>query len=58
MEVLGQEKNALLNLINHHPDIDETYLYAKDPYETRYQILINKQEDKDLKYCKHSTAFT
>ena len=52
------KKNALLNLINHHPDIDETYLYAKDPYETRYQILINKQDDKDLKYCKHSTAFT
>ena len=25
--------NALLNLINHKPDIDKIYLYAKDPYE-------------------------
>ena len=24
------------NLINHHPEIDEVYLYAKDPYNTRY----------------------
>ena len=23
--------NALLNLINHEPDIDKIYLYAKDP---------------------------
>ena len=28
--------NALLNLINNHPDIDKMYLYAKDPYETKY----------------------
>ena len=30
--------NALLNLINHKPDIDETYLYAKDPHEAKYQL--------------------
>ena len=24
--------NALLNLINHEPDIDKNLLYAKDPY--------------------------
>ena len=24
--------NKLLNLINHEPDIDKIYLYAKDPY--------------------------
>ena len=29
--------NALLNLINNQPDIDKIYLYAKDPYEARYQ---------------------
>ena len=28
--------NALLNLINNQPDIDKIYLYAKDPYETKY----------------------
>ena len=35
--------NALLNLINHEPDIDKIYLYAKDPYEAKYQLLINKR---------------
>ena len=39
--------NALLNLINSNPDIDKKYLYAKDPYEAKYQILINKKEVQD-----------
>ena len=34
--------NALLNLINNQPDIDKIYLYAKDPYEAKYQFFINK----------------
>ena len=36
--------NALLNLINNRPDIDKIYLYAKDPYEAKYQFLINKRK--------------
>ena len=36
--------NALLNLINNEPDIDKIYLYAKDPYDAKYQYLINKCE--------------
>ena len=28
--------NALLNLINHEPDIDKVYLYATVPYEAKY----------------------
>ena len=36
--------NALLNLINNQQDIDKIYLYAKDPYEDKYQYLINKRE--------------
>ena len=36
--------NALLTLINNQPDIDEIYLYARDPYETTYQFLIYKRE--------------
>ena len=31
--------NALLSLINNQPDIDKIYLYAKDPYEKKYQYL-------------------
>ena len=36
--------NALLNLIKNQPDIDKIYLYAKDPYDAKYQYLINKRE--------------
>ena len=36
--------NTLLNLINNQPDIDKMYLYGKDPYEAKYQHLINKGE--------------
>ena len=35
--------NALLNLINNQQDIDKIYRYAKDPYEDKYQYLINKR---------------
>ena len=40
--------NALLNLINNQPDIDKIYLYAKDPYEVKYQYLVNKREKVGL----------
>ena len=33
--------NALLNLINSHPDIDKIYLSTKDPYGAKHQCLIN-----------------
>ena len=41
--------NALLNLINNQSDIDKIYLYAKDPYEAKYQFLIKKRESTGLK---------
>ena len=40
--------NALLNFINNQPDVDKIYLYAKDPYEAKYQYLINKHEKVGL----------
>ena len=49
--------NALLNLINQEPDIERIYLYAKDPYEAKYQLLINKRESTSLKYLNDSKAF-
>ena len=49
--------NALLNLINNQPDIDEIHLYAKDPYEAKYQILINKKESTILKHFNDFKAF-
>ena len=42
--------NALLDLINNKPDIDKKHLYAKDPYEAKYQFLINKRENTGLKH--------
>ena len=54
----GSEKaNALLNLINNQPDIDKIYLYAKDPYEAKYQFLNNKRESTGLKYFNDLRAF-
>ena len=49
--------NALLNLINKQPDIDKIYLYAKDPYEAKYQFLINKRESIGLKHFNDPKAF-
>ena len=36
------------NLVSHQPDIDEFYLYAKDPFERKYQLLINKRQKTGL----------
>ena len=49
--------NALLNLINNQPYIDKTYLYAKDPYEAKYQFLINKRERVGINRLNDPTAF-
>ena len=49
--------NTLLNLINNQPDIDKIYLYAKDPYESKYQYLINKREKVGLDHFDDPKAF-
>ena len=49
--------NVLLNLIQNQPDIDKIYLYAKDPYEAKYQYLINKRERAGISYFNDSEAF-
>ena len=49
--------NALLNLINNQPDINKTYLYAKDPYEAKYQYLINEREKVGLNHYNDPKAF-
>ena len=50
--------NALLNLINNQADIDKIYLYAKDPYEKKYQFLINERESIGLKRFNDPKAFS
>ena len=49
--------NALLNLIDNQPDIDKIYLYAKDPYESKYQYLINKREGVGINRFNNPKAF-
>ena len=54
----GSEKtNALLDLINNQPDIDKIYLYAKGPYEAKYQYLIKKREKVRLDHFKDPRSF-
>ena len=43
MDLKKTKTNALLNLIKNQPDIAKIYLYAKDPYEVKYQYLIKKR---------------
>ena len=49
--------NTLLNLISYEPNIDKIFLYAKDPYEAKYQLLINKRESTGLKYLNDQKGF-
>ena len=51
------ETNALLNLINNQLDIDKIYLYAKNPYETKYQYYIKKHEKVGLGHFDENKAF-
>ena len=52
-----RKTNALLNLINDQPDIDKIYLYAKVPYEAKYQYLINKREKVGLDHFNDPEGF-
>ena len=53
----SRKANALRNQINREPDIDKIYLYEKDPYETKYQLLRNKRDSTGIKYLNYSKAF-
>ena len=47
----------LLNLIENQTDIDIIYLYAKDPFESKYQYLIKKREGVGINHFKDPKAF-
>ena len=49
--------NALLHLINNFHPIDKIYLYAKDTDEKKYQYLINKREQAEIKNLNDPHAF-
>ena len=50
--------NALLSLINNQLGIDKIYLYAKDPYEVKYQYLIKKGKKWVLNHYDDPIVFT
>ena len=49
--------NLLLHLTENQPDIDKIYLYAKDPFESKYQYLINKRGGVGINPFKDPKAF-
>ena len=49
--------NLLICLIENQPDIDKIYLYAKDPYEAKYQYLMNIREGVGINHFKGLKAF-
>ena len=49
--------NSLLNLLETQPNIDKIYLYARDPYEAKYQYLINKGERVGINHFNDPKAF-
>ena len=56
--IIGSGKpNLSFNLINQQTNIDKIYLYVKDPYQAKYQFLIDKRESPGLKHFNDSTAF-
>ena len=57
MEAGSEKTNVLLNLIENQLDVDKIYLYAKDPYEAKYQYLINKRENVGINHFKDPKAF-
>ena len=55
---VSEKTNALLNLIMHkQPNVDKIYLYVKDPFESKYQLLINGRENVEIKALKNPKAF-
>ena len=53
----SRKTNSLFDLIIQQTDIDKIYLFCKDPYEAKYQFLINKKVSTSLNYFNDSKSF-
>ena len=49
--------NALLNLIKEKDDINKIYLYAKYLSQPKYEFLIKKRKDAEIKHLNDLNAF-
>ena len=57
-ELRSGKTNVLLNLIKHQrSDIGKVYLYVKDPFESKYQMLFNRRKKVGIKESKNPKAF-
>ena len=43
--------------MNHETDIDRSYLYSKDPYEAKHELLIDNTRSAGLKYLNDLKGF-
>ena len=49
--------SSIFNLITQQPDIDKIYLYANDPCEVKYQLLVKKGDSTGLRHLNNSKSF-
>ena len=49
--------SILLNLINEQNDFDKIYLYAKDLSEPKYEYVIKKCKNAEIKHLNQPNAF-
>ena len=50
-------KNKCVNKFKKYLYLYFIYLYVKNPYEVKYQYLINKNEKVDLRHCDYPKTF-
>ena len=56
--MLTQETNVLLNLIKHQrTGLDKICLNVKDPFKSKYKLLINEREKIGIKELKNPKEF-
>ena len=54
----SSKTNVLLNLIKHQQsDIGQIYLCVRDPFKSKYQLLMNNKEKVGIKILKNPKAF-
>ena len=53
----SRKTNPLINMISWETDIDKVYLFAKNPKQAKYQLLINKREKTGSKRFNDFKAF-
>ena len=45
------------NVLHQLSDVDKIYLYVKNPFESKYQLLINGREKVEIKHEKNPKVF-